>query len=203
MARYIGPKTRLSRKFGEDLGLKTNSLKTTKRLATPPGQHGSKSSRRKLSQYGLQLKEKQKLKALYGVLEKKLVALYHEAAHATTNTGATLLAYLERRLDNVVYQAGFAPTRAAARQLVSHGHFMVNGKKVNIPSYRVLVGDVIIVRPKSTSKTVLAAAIKNNERADLGWLQVKGAAVTMKRLPAREDIKENIEEQLIVEFYSR
>lgn len=203
MARYTGPKNRLSRKFGEDLGLKTNALKTAKRLYTPPGQHGAKGSRRKVSQYGIQLKEKQKLKAVYGVLEKKLVALYQEASRASTNTGTTLLSYLERRLDNVIYQAGFAPTRAAARQLVNHGHFLVGDKKVNVPSYRVQVGDVVIVRPKSAKKSLLAEAIKNNTKTDLGWLKVKAGAVTMLRLPEREEIKENIEEQLIVEFYSK
>jgi small subunit ribosomal protein S4 len=203
MARYTGPKNRLARKFGEDLGLKTNALKTAKRLSTPPGQHGAKGGRRKVSQYGTQLKEKQKLKAIYGVLEKQLVALYKEASEATTNTGTTLLSFLERRLDNVIYKAGFAATRAAARQIVNHGHLLVNDKKINIPSYRLQVGDVVVVRGKSASKNFLAEAIKNNEKTDLGWLNVKGGAVTMKRLPEREEITENIEEQLIVEFYSK
>lgn len=144
MARHIGPKQKLQRQIGEDLGLKTNALKTARRLATRPGQHGAK-GRRKLSNYGVQLKEKQKLKYIYGILEKQLRATYEEASKNPAATGTAMLSFLERRLDNVVYRLGFAPTRAAARQLVNHDHFTVNGKKMNIPSYRVKVGDEGVV----------------------------------------------------------
>ncbi len=202
MARYTGPKTRLSRKFGEDLSLKTNSGKTSRRLLQAPGQHGAK-MRRKMSQYGLQLKEKQKVKALYGLTEKQLVRLYQEATKKETNTGLTLLFFLERRLDNIIYRAGLAPTRAAARQLVNHAHFFVNGKKMDIPSYRVKVNDVVSVKPGSSSLSVISEAIKNNEKTDLGWLKVKAGIVQIVSLPTREDITEIIDEQMIVEFYSR
>lgn len=202
MARYTGPKTKLSRKFGEDLSLKTNSSKTARRLMQAPGQHGAK-MRRKMSQYGLQLKEKQKAKALYGLTEKQLVRLYQDATRKETNTGLTLLFFLERRLDNVIYRAGFAPTRAAARQLVNHAHFFVNGKKMDIPSYRVSVNDVISVKPSSSSINVLSDAIKNNEKTDLNWLKIKAGVIQVANLPNREDITEPIDEQLIVEFYSR
>lgn len=202
MSRYTGPKTKISRKFGEDLSLKTNAAKTSRRLAQPPGQHGAK-LRRKLSQYGLQLKEKQKVKALYGVSEKQLVRLYKEAASKQTNTGMTLLSYLERRLDNVIYRAGFAPTRAAARQVVNHAHIYVNGHKLDIPSYRVQVGDVVTLAPHSSKVKVLVDAIKNNEVENLEWLQIKAGAIKVASLPKRENTMENIDEQLIVEFYSR
>ncbi|MBQ6436254.1 30S ribosomal protein S4 [bacterium] len=202
MSRYTGPKTRVSRRFNEDLSLKTNAAKTARRLMQAPGQHGAK-MRRKLSQYGLQLKEKQKVKAIFGVGEKQLVRLYDEASSKETNTGMTLLSYLERRLDNVIYRAGLAPTRAAARQLVNHAHFYVNGHKQNIPSYRVQVGDVISVRPSSSSIKVISEAIKNNEKEDLQWLKVKGGVVKVVSLPQRESTTEVIDEQLIVEYYSR
>ena len=202
MSRYTGPKTRISRRFNEDLSLKTNAAKTSRRLLQAPGQHGAK-MRRKLSQYGLQLKEKQKVKALYGVTEKQLVRLYKEAASKQTNTGMTLLSYLERRLDNVVYRSGFAPTRAAARQLVNHAHIYVNNHKLDIPSYRVQVGDVITVAPNSTGIKVISEAIKNNDKEDLEWLKIKAGAIKVANLPKRENTMENIEEQLIVEYYSR
>ncbi|MBQ6450165.1 30S ribosomal protein S4 [bacterium] len=202
MSRYTGPKTRISRKFNEDLSLKTNAAKTSRRLMQAPGQHGAK-MRRKLSQYGLQLKEKQKVKALYGVSEKQLVRLYQEAASKQTNTGMTLLSYLERRLDNVIYRAGFAPTRAAARQLVNHAHICVNNRKLDIPSYRVQVGDVVTIAPTSSGIKVISEAIKNNDKEDLEWLKIKAGAIKVASLPKRENTMENIEEQLIVEFYSR
>lgn len=202
MSRYTGPKIKISRKFGEDLSLKTNAAKTSKRLLQQPGQHGAK-MHRKLSQYGLQLKEKQKVKALYGVNEKQLVRLYKEAASKETNTGMTLLSYLERRLDNVIYRAGFAPTRAAARQLVNHAHFQINGHKMDIPSYRVCVGDVVSLAPRSSSVKVISEAIKNNEIEDLEWLKIKTGVIKVASLPKRENTMENIDEQLIVEFYSR
>lgn len=202
MARYTGPKNKLSRKIGEDLGLKTNALKTARRLMVRPGQHGAK-GRRKLSDYGVQLKEKQKVKFIYGILEKQLRKLYEQASKNPTATGAALLSLLERRLDNVVYKAGWAKTRAAARQLVSHGHVMVNGKKMSIPSYSVNVDDVITLKEKSASKSFVSENLKENKEASVDWLSNKGPATKVNRLPERKDISDVIEEQLIVEFYSR
>lgn len=202
MARYIGPKNKLSRKIGEDLGLKTNALKTARRLTIRPGQHGAK-GRRKLSDYGVQLKEKQKLKYIYGILEKQMRKLYVQASKNPTATGAALLSLLERRLDNVVYRAGWSKTRAAARQLVAHGHIRVNGKKMSIPSYSVGVNDVIVIKDRTAGKAFVADNIKENKEALVAWLSNKGPATKVTRLPERKDITDIIEEQLIVEFYSR
>ena len=202
MSRYTGPKTKISRRFGEDLSLKTNAAKTARRLAQAPGQHGAK-MRRKMSQYGIQLKEKQKVRAIFGVSEKQLTRLYQEATTKDTNTGMTLLSFLERRLDNVHYRAGFAPTRAAARQLVNHAHFDVNGHKMDIPSYRVQVGDIVTVRKNSASIKVITDAIKDNDKTDLGWLKIKSGVIKVDSLPARENTTEHIDEQQIVEYYSR
>jgi small subunit ribosomal protein S4 len=201
MARYAGPKNKLARKIGEDLGLKTNALKVARRLTILPGQHGAK-GRRKLSNFGLQLKEKQKVKYIYGVLEKQLSKLYTKASKNPTATGAALLSLLERRLDNVVYRMGWAPTRASARQLVTHSHVTVNGKKLNVPSYQVKVGDVINLQSHTMKMPVVAELLKEPKAAP-EWLQVKGGAGTVARLPQRSDIQENVEEQLIVEYYSR
>jgi small subunit ribosomal protein S4 len=201
MARYNGPKNKLARKIGEDLGLKTNALKVARRLTILPGQHGAK-GRRKLSNFGAQLKEKQKLKFIYGVLEKQLSKLYVTASKNPTATGAALLSLLERRLDNVVFRMGWAPTRAAARQFVNHGHVVVNGKEMNIPSYQVNVGDVINLQKHTMNIPVVADLLKEPKVAP-EWLQVKGGAGTVARLPQRSDIQENVEEQLIVEYYSR
>lgn len=202
MARYTGPKNKLARRIGEDLGLKTNALKVTRRLSILPGQHGAK-GRRKISNYGQQLKEKQKVKYIYGILEKQLRRLYKAASSNPTATGAALLSLLERRLDNVIYRAGLAPTRASARQLVSHAHFQVNGKKMSIPSYQVKVGDVISVRNKSMKVPVLAERMNADDRSVAGWLKAKGAVLAVESLPTRDDVTERIEEQLIVEYYSR
>lgn len=202
MARYTGPKHKLQRKIGEDLGLKTNAVKSAKRLTVRPGQHGSR-GRRKLSDYGIQLKEKQKVKYIYGVLEKQLRKLYSEASKNPTATGAALLSLLERRLDNVVYRTGWAPTRAAARQLVSHSHVMVNGKKMNVPSYSVQVGDEVVLRPKATSIPVIAERLKDEAISAPEWLKIKGPAAKVERFPERKEVTETIDEQLIVEYYSR
>ena len=201
MARYIGPKQRLQRQIGEDLGLKTNALKTARRLAIKPGQHGAK-NRRKLSNYGVQLKEKQKLKYIYGVLEKQLRATYEKASKNPAATGTAMLSFLERRLDNVVYRLGWAPTRAAARQLVNHNHFVVNGKKMNIPSYQVKVGDVITMKAKTAKVSIVAEAMKQ-EVVLPAWLEAKNGAAHVSKLPVRDDITEKIDEQLIVEYYNR
>lgn len=202
MARHIGPKNKLARKIGEDLGLKTNALKVTKRLSIRPGQHGAK-GRRKISDYGVQLKEKQKVKLTYGIMEKQMVRLYAAAVKNPTATGATLLSLLERRLDNVVYRIGWAPTRAAARQMVNHGHVMVNSKKMNIPSYQISVDDVLVLKESATHIPVVADLLKEEVASIPAWLTRKGPTGKVNRLPIREDIKEAIDEQLIVEFYSR
>lgn len=201
MARYTGPKNKLARKVGVDLNLKTNPLKVARRLMSRPGQHGLK-GRRKLSDYGVQLKEKQKVKYLYGILENQLRRLYKDASKNPTATGAALLSLLERRLDNVVYRLHWAPTRAAARQLVSHGHIRVNNKKMTVPSYRVQVEDVLSIRERSLKIPQLAEAVKENE-STVPWLEKKKAVAKIARLPERADVTEGIEEQLIVEFYSR
>jgi small subunit ribosomal protein S4 len=202
MARYTGPKNKLARRIGEDLGLKTNALKVTRRLSILPGQHGAK-GRRKISNYGQQLKEKQKVKYIYGILEKQLRKLYEEASKNPTATGAALLSLLERRLDNVVYRAGLAPTRASARQFVSHAHFQVNGKKMTVPSYQVQVGDVISIRNKSMKVPMLSELMNSEDRSTASWMKAKGAVLSVESLPTRDDVTERIEEQLIVEYYSR
>ncbi len=200
MARYTGPKNKLARKVGEDLGLKTNAVKLSKRLMVRPGQHGQR-GRRKLSDYGLQLKEKQKLRYIYGILEKQLQKLFTQASKNPSSTGAALLTLLERRLDNVIYRLGWANTRSAARQLVNHGHFLVNGKKMSIPSYSVKPEDVISIRPKSTSVPMIAEGVK--KETAVAWLEKKGPAAKVTRLPIRKEIAESVDEQLVVEFYSR
>ena len=167
-----------------------------------PGQHGAK-GRRKLSDYGVQLKEKQKLKYIYGILEKQLKRVYIEASRRETATGATMLSLLERRLDNVVYRLKWAPTRAAARQLVSHKHVRVNQKRMDVPSYRVRVGDVITLTSRGMKAPLVAQLLKDEPKASVEWLEKKGAVAKVVRLPMREDVLENIDEQLIVEFYSR
>ncbi|NCN87299.1 MAG: 30S ribosomal protein S4 [Candidatus Pacebacteria bacterium] len=201
MARYTGPKNKLARKIGEDLGLKTNALKVAKRLAILPGQHGAK-GRRKISDFGKQLKEKQKVKYIYGILEKHLRRQYTEASKNPTATGSALLSLLERRLDNVVYRLGWSPTRAAARQLVNHSHIQVNGRKMNIPSYQVKLGDVINVKGKSTKSSLLTERLKE-AASSVQWLESKGAVAKVTKLPVREDVIEKIDEQQIVEYYSR
>ncbi len=201
MARYIGPKQRLQRQIGEDLGLKTNALKTARRLANRPGQHGAK-GRRKLSNYGVQLKEKQKLKYIYGILEKQLRAVYEEASKNPAATGTAMLSSLERRFDNVIYRLGWAPTRAAARQLVNHDHFTVNGKRMNIPSYQVSVGDILAMKPKTAKIPVVMEAMKQDVTLP-AWLEAKNGAAHIAKLPVREDIVEKVDEQLIVEYYNR
>lgn len=201
MARYTGPKNKLARKIGEDLGLKTNPLKVSRRLMIKPGQHGHKGGR-KLSDFGVQLKEKQKLKFIYGILEKQLHALYVKASADPTATGSGLLSLLERRLDNTVYRLGWAPTRAAARQMVSHGHVRINNKKMNVPSYRVQVKDVISLSEKALKMPVVSDLLKKETDVP-AWLQRKQAVASVTRLPERSDATETVEEQLVVEYYSR
>jgi small subunit ribosomal protein S4 len=201
MARYTGPKQRLQRSMGEDLGLKTNSVKVQRRLAVPAGQHGKK-GRKKVSDYGTQLREKQKVKIIYGILEKQMHKYYEVATKTPASTGAALLKLLERRLDNVVFRLGFAPTRAAARQYVAHNHIRVNGVKVTIPSYLIKIGDVVSLKDKSASIPVVAALLKD-QKAVPSWLERQATSGKVARFPERDELDYEVNEQLIVEFYSR
>lgn len=202
MARYTGPKNKKARRIGADLGLKTNTKSLDRRLATPPGSHGRK-GKRKVSDYGLQLAEKQKAKFIYGVLERQFKRYYQQASKNPSATGAVMLSLLERRLDNVVYRLGFAPTRAAARQLVAHGHVKVNDRKLSIPSYEVKVEDVVTLTTKAASIPAVKETLENENATSPRWLARKAIVGKMVSLPAREDIAEDINEQLIVEYYSR
>jgi small subunit ribosomal protein S4 len=193
---------KLTRKIGEDLGLKTNAAKVAKVISHRPGQHGAK-GRKKLSDFGQQLREKQKLKFLYGVTEKQLRRIYDVATKNPTATGAAMLALLERRLDNVVYRLGWAPTRAAARQLVNHGHMTVNGRKMDIPSYTVAIADVITFAGRSVAKKHIAEAVKNAKEETPAWIERKQGAAKVLAFPRRSEIREALEEQLIVEYFSR
>ena len=201
MARYIGPKSKIARKFGEAI---YGADKVLEKRNYPPGQHGLARKRKKNSEYGEQLSEKQKVKFVYGIQEKQFRNYYEKAARAEGNTGEVLLSLVERRLDNVVYRLGIAPTRAAARQLVSHRHICVNGQVVNIPSYQLKVGDIVSVREKSKSLEVITTAVSGS-RSRYAWLEWDGATMSGKFLqkPEREEIPENIKEQLIVELYSK
>ncbi len=201
MSRYIGPKNKLARRIGEDLSLKSNAVKVSRRLSIRPGQHGAK-GKRKLSDFGTQLAEKQKLKYLYGVTEKQLRRMYDQASTSSVATGEGLLSSLERRLDNVVYRSGWAITRAGARQLVAHGHILVNGKKVTIPSYQVQVEDVVNLSEKIIKNPDMSERIKDADSV-VEWIEKKQAVAKIARLPKRSDIKETVTEQLVVEYYSR
>ena len=201
MGRYIGPKSKIARKFGEAIYGADRSLE---KKNYPPGQHGLMRKRKKVSEYGTQLLEKQKAKAIYGVQEKQFRRTFEEAARIGGITGENLLQILECRLDNVVYRLGIAPTRAAARQLVSHRHITVNGAVVNIPSYQLRVGDVVGVREKSKSLEVILDSVTGSHNR-YAWLEWNGSQMSGKFLqkPERADILENIKEQLIVELYSK
>lgn len=203
MARYTGPKNKKQRRLGVDLGLKSNPKSLEKRIGTPPGQHGRKGGNRKVSDYGVQLAEKQKAKIMYGILERQFKKYYTEAARNPLATGEVMLSLLERRLDNCIFRLGFVPTRAAARQLVSHGNVTVNGKKLNIPSYKVRVGDVVSLTETATNIPYIKSLIADKERVSASWFDKKAIAGKVTRLPVRSDIIEAINEQLIVEFYSR
>lgn len=202
MARQHGPKNKLARKIGQDLGLKSNPLKVAKRLNVRPGVHGHK-MRRKMSDFGRQLQEKQKVRFIYGIQEKYLRNLFNVAMKTPLATGQSLLKLLELRLDNVVYRIGLAPTRAAARQMVTHGHVMVNGKRVSVPSYRVAVGDVVQLDDKATKIPYVVDLIASKTLTPPKWLERTVNAGKVVAIPTREDIAEGIEEQLVVEYYSR
>ena len=201
MVRYIGPKSKIARKFGEAI---FGTDKSLEKKNYPPGQHGLMRKRKKVSEYGTQLLEKQKAKAIYGIQEKQFRRTFEEAARVGGITGENLLRILECRLDNVVYRLGIAPTRAAARQLVSHRHITVNGAVVNIPSYQLRSGDVVGVREKSKSLEVIQESLSGG-RSRYSWLEWEGSQMSGKFLqkPDRADIPENIKEQLIVELYSK
>ena len=201
MARYTGPKTKIARKLGEPI---FGEDKVLAKKNYPPGQHGQ-NRRRKQSEYGIQLREKQKAEYTYGVLERQFRNMFKKASAMKGVTGEVLLQLLEQRLDNVVYRLGIAPTRAAARQLVLHRHITVNGAVVNIPSYKVVPGEVVAVREKSKSLEVIQDALASFNHSKYPWIEwdesIKGGKLL--HLPQREDIPENIKEQLIVELYSK
>ena len=206
MARYIGPKCKLSRRAGADLLLKSRgrSLESKCNLDSPPGQHGARKQR--LSDYATQLREKQKLKQMYGVLERQFRNYYAKASSKKGSTGLNLLLFLEGRLDNVIYRMGFGRTRAEARQLVSHKAVLVNGAQVNIPSYQVQEGDTVEIRDKSRSQSRIAESL--SIAAQIGfpdWLDVdeKGLKGTFKMFPTRDQILPDINENLVVELYSK
>jgi len=201
MARYIGPKSRIARRFGEAI---FGPDKVLDKRNYAPGQHGV-NRRKKMSEYGTQLAEKQKAKYTYGVLERQFRLLFAKASRIKGITGEILLQLLESRLDNIVYRLGIAPTRAAARQLVSHRHITVDGKVVNIPSYEVKPGQVVAVREKAKSLEVIATSLDGFNHSKYSWLEWNEAEKAGKYLniPQREDIPENIKEQLIVELYSK
>ena len=201
MARYTGPKSEIARKFGEPI---FGEDKVLARRTNPPGQHGA-NRRRKLSEYGTQLREKQKAKYTYGVLERQFRNLFEKASSSKGVTGEVLLQLLESRLDNIVFRLGIAKTRAAARQLVLHRHITVNGNVVNIPSYSVTPGELVAVREKSKSLEVIQDSLAGFNHSKYPWIEwdenAKGGK--MINMPQREDIPENIKEQLIVELYSK
>ena len=206
MARYLGPKCKLSRREGTDLFLKSSvrPLESKCKSETLPGQHGAK--RNRLSDYGVQLREKQKLRRMYGVLERQFRRYYKEAARRTGATGQTLLQILECRLDNVVYRMGFAVTRAEARQLVSHKAIEVNGKIVNIPSYQVKAEDVISVREGAKTQLRIQSALQVAKQVGLPeWVEVDETKMTgkFKSVPERTDFLPDINENLVVELYSK
>lgn len=209
MARYTGPVCRLCRREGEKLYLKGEKCYTDKcpvdRRTYPPGQHGQ-GRRQRLSEYGLHIREKQKLRRIYGVLERQFRGYYEEAARRKGVTGENLLVLLESRLDNIVYRLGFATSRPAARQLVMHGHFLVNGQKVDIPSYLVKEGDVISVRERSRGLKAIKESVEAaKSRGVSEWLELDAEALVGKvnSLPSRDQIDVQVEEHLIVEHYSR
>jgi small subunit ribosomal protein S4 len=208
MARYRGPVEKLERRLNADLGLKgerrLNGKSALEKRPYAPGQHGQR--RGKLSEYGLQLQEKQKAKFMYGVSEKQFRMYFKEAARREGNTGANLIELIEQRLDNVVYRMGFATTRASARQLTTHGSILVDGKKVNIPSYIVKPGQTVEVKEKHKSNVQVVRSLElTNQTGMVDWVNVDAAKVsgTFTRIPSREEVTIPVEERLIVELYSK
>jgi small subunit ribosomal protein S4 len=205
MARYTGPKVRVSRRLGTNIFENEKGRKALERRPFPPGHHGRTRRRNAGSEYLAQLQEKQKAKYIYGVLERQFRNTYEEAVRLAGPTGENLLRLLEQRLDNIVYRAGWASTRPQARQFVSHGLIQVNGKRVNIPSYRVRKGEVISLAPKSRDMIVIQHNIDTLDRSLVGWLETGdgGKQVTVRSLPEREHIDVPVRESLIVELYSK
>jgi small subunit ribosomal protein S4 len=206
MARYIGPKCKLARREGTDLFLKSGAraLESKCKLETAPGMHGARRGR--LSDYGVQLREKQKVRRIYGILETQFRGYYKEAARRKGATGENLLQLLESRLDNVIYRMGFASTRAEARQLVSHKGVLVNGSVVNVPSYQVEPGDVVAVREKAKKQLRIQSAVAlAGQRADIEWIDVNTDKLegVFKARPERAELTSEINENLIVELYSK
>ena len=205
MAKTKTAKGKLVRKFGENIFGNPKYDKLLNRKPYQPGQHGQ-ARRRKLSNYGIQLAEKQKIKFMYGLLEKQFRNLFAKADNMVGETGTNMMQLLERRLDNVVYRIGFAPSRPSARQLVSHAHFLVNGKKVNIPSFLVKPGDVIEVREKSRKMDIILEAMRRIKGdVDLGWLELDKAKMrgTFTAVPDRDEMNLTVNEQLVIELYSK
>lgn len=207
MARYIGPKCKLSRREGTDLFLKSarRSLDSKCKIESKPGQHGRTSGSR-TSDYGLQLREKQKLKRMYGVLEKQFHKYFEEADRRKGNTGETLISLLESRFDNVIYRMGFGSTRAEARQLVSHKAFLLNGRAANVPSIQIKPGDVITVREKAKKQARIQEALElANSQGMPQWVSVDATKLegTFKQAPDRADVARDVNESLVVELYSR
>ena len=202
MARYIGPKTKIARRFKEPI---FGPDKVFERRNFPPGQHGLTRKRAKLTEYAIQLYEKQKAKFTYGVLERQFYKIFEEAARKKGITGENLLRFLEARLDNTVFRLGIAPTRAGARQLVSHRHITVNGKVVNISSYTLKPGDVVGVREKSKTLEAITDSLRTSNTKRYNWISWddKEMVGTFISFPERDQIPENIKEQLIVELYSK
>ncbi len=202
MARYTGPRTKIARKFGEAI---FGADKVFEKKNYPPGMHGNMRKRKKTSEYGVQLQEKQKAKYTYGVLERQFLNLFKKASRSKGITGEALLQLLESRLDNVAFRMGIAPTRASARQLVSHRHITVNGKVLNIPSYIVKPGEYVGVREKSKSLEFITESLNGRKRNAYSWIEWDAEKMSGRFLnvPEREDIPENIKEQLIVELYSK
>lgn len=202
MARYIGPKTKIARRFGEPI---FGPDKDFERRNYPPGQHGLARKRKKSSEYGMQLREKQKVKYTYGVLERQFRNTYEKASKMKGVKGENLIILLESRLDNIVYRMGLAPTRPAARQLVSHAHITLNGVVCNIPSAQVRPGDIIAVRERSKSLEVIQDALASSATRKYSWIEFDQSKLSGKYMnyPVREEIPENINEQLIVELYSK
>jgi small subunit ribosomal protein S4 len=201
MAKYIGPKSKIARKFGDPI---YGADKYFEKKNYPPGQHGANKRRRKQSEYGVQLQEKQKAKYTYGVLERQFLNMFKKASRSKGVTGEVLLQLLETRLDNTVYRLGLSPTRSGARQLVSHKHITVNGSIVNIPSYSLKPGDIVGVREKSKSLESINDSLAAR-RVSVSWLEWDQTQMAGKfvNVPERDEIPENIKEQLIVELYSK
>ena len=205
--RYTGPKNRLARREGIDLGLKTPGTKAysslTRKLNILPGQHGG-ARRKKLTDYGVQLREKQRMKRMYGITERQMKNYFKKASKMMGNTADILIQILERRLDNVIYKLGLAPTRSSARQLVTHGHMQVNNKKVTIPSYLIKEGDIISFhKKKSINIPYISQMLEKKDIVIPEWLMREGPVGKIVRFPKKEDLREDINLQLVVEFYSR